>query len=401
MWYALGSDSQSVTTGPLANDASLVSAANANHVQIWPTVDGGLEKTVIQALIHDASKRATHIQNLVNLATSNGYSGLDLDYEHLWGAGDRPDFSTFASELGAAMHAAGLQASMAITAIMAPDGAYDHDALVGSLDVIHIMGYDLHGMGGPHIGPGDPLDWIKAVEHYATLTGFPMRFILGVPNFGFTLTDSCLGTDCAPKCTGSISTTDSEFMNCIFNDGNPKWQSGRSPNCPTQNGQQYFEDVASLEERVASAKADGLAGVTYWSMGNEPPGLFDMFERYYPVAGSGAPRPHPGTDVNSDGKGDFLARDASGNWQVWTSDGTRFVNTATFTSNYSDASGFNAPGRILAMDLNGDGRTDFAARHVDGSFSTWISNGTVLVATTDFATALTDASGWSSGFRFF
>src|SRR5262249_12143509 len=98
MWYALGSDSQGVTTGPLANDASLVSAANANHVQIWPTVDGGLNKLVIQTLIHDASKRAAHIQTLVTLATSNGYAGFDLDYEHLWDASDRADFSQLASE---------------------------------------------------------------------------------------------------------------------------------------------------------------------------------------------------------------------------------------------------------------------------------------------------------------
>jgi spore germination protein YaaH len=59
------------------------------------------------------------------------------------------------------------------------------------------------------------------------------------------------------------------------------WTAGRSLNCNSANGMLYFDDAASLEQKVQSAKNRGLAGITYWNVGGEPAGFFDMVRKYF------------------------------------------------------------------------------------------------------------------------
>jgi chitinase len=63
------------------------------------------------------------------------------------------------------------------------------------------------------------------------------------------------------------------------------WQgfkAGRSPNCSTSDGILYFDDLLSLEEKVAEAKRQGLGGISWWAMGGEVSGIWTMVQKYYP-----------------------------------------------------------------------------------------------------------------------
>jgi spore germination protein YaaH len=46
----------------------------------------------------------------------------------------------------------------------------------------------------------------------------------------------------------------------------------------------FFEDLASLEERIAAGARRGIGGVSYWSIGGEPGGdaFFEMIRDRYP-----------------------------------------------------------------------------------------------------------------------
>jgi spore germination protein YaaH len=64
---------------------------------------------------------------------------------------------------------------------------------------------------------------------------------------------------------------------------------GRAPNAAsTAQGELYFDDLASMEEKVQVAQAGNLGGITYWTIGGEPNlpstslSFFDLIRSYYP-----------------------------------------------------------------------------------------------------------------------
>jgi spore germination protein YaaH len=49
----------------------------------------------------------------------------------------------------------------------------------------------------------------------------------------------------------------------------------------TSKGHLFFDDLASLEEKVVVAQNGGLGGITYWTIGGEPDqpsGPLDFFQ---------------------------------------------------------------------------------------------------------------------------
>ncbi len=91
-------------------------------------------------------------------------------------------------------------------------------------------------------------------------------------------------------------------------------------------------------------------------------------------------------DVNGDGKSDFIELYPPflnlGNWKrhVWVSNGTGF----TSGNDTATSSPFSLNARQLAMDVNGDGKTDFVELYQSGvtyQRVTWISNGTSFTQT--------------------
>ncbi|MBI5479309.1 MAG: hypothetical protein HY906_10660 [Deltaproteobacteria bacterium] len=278
-WYALGTDSVSVRRLTGADDSTVLAAAAASQVQVWPLVAGVDDVTLVRTLINDPALRSQHVANLVDLAVSKGYAGLDMDYEHLWDAADKAPFAAFVHELSVAMHAAGKRLSAAVPALWTSSSSWDMASLSQSLDVLHLMGYDFHGIGSPHGGPTAPLGWIQAVCGYAASLGHPERFVLGLPNYGLTPSFYCALVDCAAECTGPIATSTDEMQACPFNEGD--WAAGRSLSCDSPHGRLYFDDTQSLEEKVQAARAHGLGGVTYWTVGSEPSGFFAMIQNYY------------------------------------------------------------------------------------------------------------------------
>ena len=278
-WYVLGTDAVSIRTLSGADDATVLNAAAANQVDVWPLVAGVDDVSLVRAMINSSSLRSQHVANLVDLTVAHGYAGLDMDYEHLWDAGDKAPFAAFIAELAVAMHAAGKKVSAAVPALWTSSASWDLGALSQSLDVLHLMGYDFHGIGSPHGGPTAPLGWIDAVGAYVAGLGRPEKFVLGVPNYGLTPSYYCALGDCAAECTGPIAESTDEMQSCPFNEGN--WAAGRVLNCDSPYGRLYFDDTASLEEKVQTARNHGLGGVTYWTLGSEPPGFFTMIESYY------------------------------------------------------------------------------------------------------------------------
>ena len=277
-WWAIASDAVSLRVTGGTDDPGLLAAAAAHHVAVIPLVAGVDDVALVRTMLGDPAKRSAHVSALVALAVGRGYAGLDIDYEHLWSNADRAPFTAFIVELATAMHAAGKVLSVASPALTeaVAGAAWSYPDLVPALDRIHLMGYDFHSLG-THAGPTAPLGWIDAVTTYVAATGHPEKFLLGLPNYGVTPASACALSACAATCTSPIAATTDHMLTCPFGNFAP----GRALNCASPSGKLFFDDSQSLEEKVRMASARGLGGVTYWSVGGEPAGFFEMVQRYY------------------------------------------------------------------------------------------------------------------------
>lgn len=268
------------------------------RTKLIPTIQAEDEpdRSYAHAIINDPELRRRHVAAVVALVTKHRYDGVDLDYEHLsdtLGPGqtvdtERQAFSTFVAEAAAALHAAGKTLSLAVPVAGSPRGIYDYEALSASADHVHVMGYDYHYEQGPHGGPVAPLGWIRDVVSYVgSIDGGRRRerFILGLPNYGLVGTSLCNPSSrCLAMAGDKYRTTTGHMDHCAMGSGT---EAGRAPNQTLADGQiMYFDDLASLEEKVEAAAQGGLGGVGYWSIGGEPdrpgPGtFFEMVRRHF------------------------------------------------------------------------------------------------------------------------
>jgi spore germination protein YaaH len=296
-WYHLASATTFAPSfGEGAPQVLAATTVGGKRTLIIPTIAAvdGNQPTLASQMIHDPALRAQHIAAIVSLVTSKKYDGIDLDYEHLPEA-DRDAFSQFAAELGAKLHAQGKTLSFAVGALITSRfGHWDYTKLAAAADQLHVMGYDFHYLGS-HPGPVAPLGWIQQVVAYiGTISGgsVKQKFILGVPNYGVAGNDSGVtawfgsGMDSIGLTGGSYATTTAHMGVCPLTNGTIM-PSGRAPNASTTQGHLFFDDLASMEEKVTAAQAGGLGGVTYWTIGGEPdrPGprtFFEMMRFHFP-----------------------------------------------------------------------------------------------------------------------
>jgi len=277
-WHVMQPDG-SLRNAGRTNDAATRAAARAANVAVIPLIDEDRDKARLRRMLATPESRAAHIAAIMKAVTDNDYDGIDIDYESLWAAEDRPTFNAFMRDLGAALHAAGKELSMAIPAISegGADG-YDYTALAALCDPIHVMGYDFHWLGGDHVGPLAPLGWIDAVFARAQATGHPERFILGVANYAIGNGFYASTREALTMCTGAVATKTEHMASC----GYGHFDAGRATHCDTAKGVLWFDDLAAIEERIIAAKSHGARGVTYWTVGDELDGYFEMVRRYYP-----------------------------------------------------------------------------------------------------------------------
>jgi spore germination protein YaaH len=279
-WWTLDADAVTPDAAGHPDLASIVAAAQANNVRLLPLIDAA-DTSVLRNMINSPSLRAQHVANLVKLVHDHGYAGLDIDYEHLWNIADRPGYTAFMQALSTAFHAQGYELSMAITPVVQDDmnNGYDYNALAAACDTLHMMGYDFHWVGGSHLGPLAPLGWIDQSFAFAQTTGHGDRFMLGLANYAIGDNYFTSALDAASQCTSPPATTTTHMATCPY--GN--FDAGRALSCPTANhGTLWFEDVASMEQKIQAALKHGSRGVTYWTLGNELPGYFAMVKSYYP-----------------------------------------------------------------------------------------------------------------------
>jgi spore germination protein YaaH/5-hydroxyisourate hydrolase-like protein (transthyretin family) len=208
-WYSArrqASGGVRIVTNPnFGNAASNISWAMAQlrttGVAILPAIADGSGKGRMAATLANPTLRTQHVQQIVDLVVSNGFDGIDLDYEVFafqdgsasWAA-TQPNWTAFVQELGAALQAQRKQLAVTVpppcnrSGVCGPKSGYwvyNVTGIAPFVDRIRIMAYDYNVSS---IGPIAPIDWVRSIVQYMASAVPPEKVQIGVPTYGRTWT---------------------------------------------------------------------------------------------------------------------------------------------------------------------------------------------------------------------
>ncbi len=298
---------------PIGQPTSTAMASlRAAGKKVIPSITDGTPRGYLASVLADPSTRAQHVEQLLNLALSGGYDGIDLDYEGFafadgsstWAA-TKPNWAAFVTELAERFHANGLVVTAAV-----PTSAYwvyDFPTLGAVLDGVRVMTYD-YSVARP--GPVAPLDWVRRETQTMRQMIPSEKLIMGIPEYGrdwvrrtatdeydITLPDGRPGTieDCP---TGTSFTTRTVLArdtftitakpgatvtrNPVFDEVQVRYSetiTGGGKTCVVKR-EAWLADPQSVDSRLRAVIAAGASGAALWTVGAEHPAQWDAL-RYF------------------------------------------------------------------------------------------------------------------------
>ncbi len=260
----------------------MVRDLQARGIRIVPTVtnlrDGDWDPEVVQTVLHDPAAMDTHVDALVELAVTNGYDGIDIDYEHLR-ARDREVYSEFLTKLGTALHAAGKRLTTAVHPKTTEAGddernvAQDYRAIGAAVDQVRVMTYDYSWETSPP-GPVAPADWVEDVISW-TVTRIPAeKVILGIVLLGYDWGDGP-GVTVDYEQASALAQSHGVTMQ-RFGDGSPWF--GYRDSSGVQH-EVWYEDARSIRTKLELVDEYRLGGAFFWRLGGEDPSLWPLVRK--------------------------------------------------------------------------------------------------------------------------
>jgi spore germination protein len=273
--FGVSDDGHVVPLAPDQADQQAVALQRLRNagLKIIPTIanyrDGQWRYPPIARILHSPDLMNRQVSQIVALAASKGWAGVDIDYEELR-ADDRAAFTDFVRSLAAALHAVDLTLSVDVFAKTTDSGydqrdqAQDYAALGGAADQIRVMAYDYHwSTSAP--GPIAPFDWVRDALDY-TLAHIPaQKVLLGVPLYGY----DWAGGAAQPVSWAQV------YDLARTHAGQVRWdQASQSPWLQYTDGSGvrhvvWFENAYSSSTKFALARGRGVHGVALWMYGSE------------------------------------------------------------------------------------------------------------------------------------
>jgi len=184
-----------------SNIAWSMAQLRTTGVAILPAIADGSGKGRMAETLANPTLRAQHVQQIVDLVVSNGFDGIDLDYEVFafqdgsasWSS-TQPNWTTFVQELGTALQAQRKQLAVTVpppcnrSGVCGPRSGYwvyNVTGIAPFVDRIRIMAYDYNVSS---IGPIAPIDWVRSIVQYMASAVPPDKVQIGVPTYGRTWT---------------------------------------------------------------------------------------------------------------------------------------------------------------------------------------------------------------------
>jgi len=292
----------------------LAAAVRASGALLIPAVVDAMPAGGMAKVLSGSATRAQHVAALVDLAVSQGYDGIDLDYEQFAFA-DKPNtwpttsasWVQFIRELGPALHAQGKLLSVTIPPIydngtsgLSGYWVYRPGEIDDFVDRIRVMAYD-YSTGSP--GPIAPYEWVRTVVRATKrAVGDDRKVVLGIPLYGRNWVTDTTGT-CPASAEGTTTVSLRNVPDLIARRGgtpvrDTQYQessftyrlevSDGGATC-TQTRAVSWVDEDGVRARIDLARAERIGGVSFWALGFDSPLTWQLTA---PVA---TPQPQGGT----------------------------------------------------------------------------------------------------------
>ena len=266
-----------------AESAAVVAAAHHAHRKVLLSVGGWLTSPQFRAAYSDPH-RAAFVRNLVQMAVSRGYDGLDMDMEPLEDS-DASAYEAFIRQLRAALTAA--NPKLLLTAATARQPAL-FARLAPQLDQINLMTYDLAGPwpgfqtwhnaalygSGQEMNPGQPFPSASEMVEKFVAAGVPRaKLAIGAAFYG----DVWTGADGPGQPIAGVTMKSVPYADiaALFGPGRLHWDASASApylsiDGSAPNFKQFvsYDSEAVCAEKVQYARAQGLGGVMIWELGS-------------------------------------------------------------------------------------------------------------------------------------
>lgn len=267
-WYQI--ESNGTITG--STDPSVLRLAEQHKLWTFALVQNMAGQSVFGPLLNSPVARMRAIDNMLTLVESNGYNGVNLDWEGI-GPSERHAFTTFVQQLSQTFHRHGYYVTLSLPAETSSQpknswtGAYNFRALGQSADLIMVMAYDEHYAGGAP-GPIAAPSWVKQVLNYTISVVPPSKVILGIPGYGY---DWSGGGPAA-----ALSYSQAEALAS-------KYGAPTSSNhfVYVQGGQLHsvwFDNTSGLLSKIQLVSGYELRGIALWRLGIEDPKIWDFLQ---------------------------------------------------------------------------------------------------------------------------
>jgi spore germination protein YaaH len=309
-WYTVDADGRVVpfTTeaGAPYVDPSILSFLRGNGILVIPTVanilNGVWNGALVSRVIASPTLAAANIANLVQLAVTEGYDGIDLDYENL-GASDRPAFTDFVNRLADALHASGKLLTVNVYAKTSEPGtwggpqAQDWWAIGQAADQVRIMTYEYHwATSGP--GPISPITWVNDVLAFARSTMSADKVMQGVPLYGYDWVGQS-GVDIVWEQATALAKQYGATIAWDAASASP-WFEYRAKGA---RHTVWFENGSSVDAKLQANAASGAAGVTLWRLGGQDPAVWSALRTRFGGTGSITDSVPPSVSISSPSSG--------------------------------------------------------------------------------------------------
>ena len=265
-------------TGTLiqADDAALIASAyeySTAPILVFSSLDesGGFSTARASRLFNDPQLQETVLRNLVDVMGRKGYVGVDMDFEYI-APEDAQGYQAFLRRAVEIMAPEGytVSADLAPKTTAGQQGllyeAHDYPAIGAIVDRVLLMTYEWGYTYGPPMAVA-PIDQVRQVARYAVSEIAPNKILLGVPNYGY---DWTLPYEQGVSRAENIGNQGAVLRAGRYGAEIQFDETAQSPFFEYYNAGRrhivWFEDVRSIEAKLALTDEFGLLGVGYWNI---------------------------------------------------------------------------------------------------------------------------------------
>jgi hypothetical protein len=288
----------------------LKSGARNLGIGLWPTFTDSMPARRLAWVMNNGPQRAALVNKMVNLAVSEGYAGLDLDFENFAFSDGASTWSTtragwvqFVKDLAGGLHAHGIQLAATTPPLYSATSGYwvyDWKSIAPYIDRLRIMAYDYSWDSS---GPIGPYPWAEKIVMFAVTQVPSGKIELGVAAYGrewaTSITGSCptsipvdlaihtFDTNMVPdllrtrRVAPSAVQWSNTYKESFFNSSKTftGTRSGKPTTC-TVYRQAWYGSASAVAARASLVGKYQLAGLALWTIGGEDPGQWAMLKSY-------------------------------------------------------------------------------------------------------------------------